>query len=368
MRRIFTRGLAFGDGFCNRIREIQDLSNNIRNGTHTLLSSPRRYGKTSLALYAIEKEKIPYAHLDLFMKYGNQEILNEFYAGIGRLWSQLVKPSEKMLKKIESFLQNIKISLQLGRAGLEFTLTPRHDDQKSLRFLLEGLDAYLVKNRKQVVIFVDEMQGIAESKMCDEVESSLRFIAQKTKNIIFIFSGSNRHLLSLLFEDKSRPFYKLCHPMHIQKIAPEHYFKHLNKFAQKKWQQKLPEEVLTEITRCTDCHPYYMNVLCEKIFADQFPTVSLVQQYWQQVCYEEQGAVGRDLEFLTGKQKQLLAEIARHPGLKEPSAKEFVNKVNLTPKGVLDALKILIRYDLVERNSEGMISVIDPVIGFWARN
>ena len=366
MRRIFTRGLAFAEGFCNRTREIQELRNNIKNGTHTLLSSPRRYGKTSLALNAIEKEKIPYSHIDLFMKYGKEEIQSEFYSAISRLWSQLVKPSEKMLKKIESFLQHIKISLEFGRAGLEFSLAP-YNENKSLKFLFEGLDAYLEKNKKTAIIFIDEMQGIAESTMCDEIESTLRFIAQKTKNLVFIFSGSNRHLLSMLFEDKNRPFYKLCHPLPIHKIAPEHYFKHINKFAVQKWREKLDVEALTKITTSTYCHPYYVNVLCEKLFQlDQLPMAASVQQCWDQVCYEEQGALGRDLEFLTGKQKQLLTEIARQDELREPTAKEFVSKVDLTAKGVLDALKTLYRYDLIEKDEKGIIKVIDPVIGYWA--
>ena len=37
-----------GDNFCNRVQEINELVNDIENGTNVIIFSPRRYGKTSL--------------------------------------------------------------------------------------------------------------------------------------------------------------------------------------------------------------------------------------------------------------------------------------------------------------------------------
>lgn len=46
MSEVFSRGVADGLGFCNRSSEKRQLAINIKNMTHTLLISPRRYGKT----------------------------------------------------------------------------------------------------------------------------------------------------------------------------------------------------------------------------------------------------------------------------------------------------------------------------------
>jgi len=269
---------------------------------------------------------------------------------------------------LQTFLKQIKISLSFGDTGFEFSLTPSSEKKQSIKLLLEGMDAFLIKHKKQAVIFIDEFQTITESNIAHEIESSLRFIAQKTKNIIFIFSGSNRHLLGDIFDDRSRPFYKLCFQMYLAKISAEHYYQHLNKFSKKEWQKNLPQEALNSIILLTQCHPYYVNVLCEKLFYETvIPNEASVIKSWRQVCLEEQGAVSRDLELLTTKQKQLLSEIAKTPDLKEPSSKSFVSKVNLTPKGVLDALETLYKHDLVEKNTQGIISVIDPVLAYWAK-
>ena len=270
---VFTRGLAFGEGFCNRQVEAKQLQTNLRHSAHTLILSPRRYGKTSLALQVLEKSELLYAHVDLFMKYNQTDIEAEFYESISQLLPKLIKPSEKAIQLLQSFLQHLKITLSFGEAGLEFSLLPAMDKKASLKSLLIGLENFLIKKNKKIVLFIDEFQTITESPFGEEVEASLRFVAQKTKNIVFIFSGSNRHLLEKLFESKNRPFYKLCYKMQLQKIGREHYQTHINKFARQKWGKNLEETVLMELLDITTCHPYYVNILCEKIFTnEEFPT------------------------------------------------------------------------------------------------
>lgn len=367
--KVFNRGIASGEAFCNRTEESARLTKNIKDVTHTLLISPRRYGKTSLALRVIEGSKLPYTHIDLFMKYDEASITNEFYMGMSSLISQVIKPTAGAIKKLESLLKNLSVSMSVGKFGFEFTLKPRTIEiRKNLKALLMNVDELLVKNKKHAIIFIDEIQAITDSPMSDEVESSLRFVAQKTKNISFIFSGSNRHLLSKMFDDLSRPLYKLCQRMQLQRISADHYKIFINKFAKSNWKISLSDEVLDDICHYTKLHPYYMNILCNYLFElDKPPTPQNVKDYWEKICREEQGSVAKDIEFLTPKQKYLLNEIARHPCLKEPTGQEFVNKVNLTPKGILGAIDTLMRHDLIERLETGEIRLIDPVLEYWSK-
>src|SRR3990167_2219861 len=346
---VFNRGIAFGKGFCNRTEELARIALNIQQTTHTLLISPRRYGKTSLALRAIESSELPYAYIDLFMKSDAESVMREFYHGIGILISKIIKPTEMAIRKLESLLKNISVSVRVGDLGFEFALSPRSmETQKDLKSLLLSIDALLVKYKKHAVIFVDEIQALSGSPIADEVESSLRFVAQKTKNISFIFSGSSRHLLSMMFEDRSRPLYKLCHKIPVQRISAGHYKNFINKFSRVRWKENLSNETLEEIFSCAKCHPYYMNILCSYLFeSNTIPRVDDVVICWKKICREEQGSVARDIEFLTSKQKQLLSEIAKAPGLKEPAGKNFSSRVNLSVKGILGAIEILLKHDLV---------------------
>ena len=124
-KRLFPRGIASKAAFCNRTEEVKRLTANIENLTHSLLMSPRRYGKTSLALRAIEISKLPYTHIDLFMKYDPDAIFDEFYEGISVLISKVIKPTEKAIRKLESLIKNISISLKLGKVGFEFSIEPK---------------------------------------------------------------------------------------------------------------------------------------------------------------------------------------------------------------------------------------------------
>lgn len=365
----FHRGIAFGKGFCNRTEELARIALNIQQNTHTLLISPRRYGKTSLALRAIESSELPYAYIDLFMKSDTESVMREFYHAIGILISKIIKPTEIAIRKLEALLKNISVSIRVGDFGFEFALSPRSTEtQKDLKSLLISVDALLVKYKKHAVIFVDEIQALSGSLIADEVESALRFVAQKTKNISFIFSGSSRHLLSMMFEDRSRPLYKLCHKISVQRISTEHYKRFINILAKIKWKKTLADETLAKIFSATKCHPYYMSILCGYLFESQaLPTDGSVISCWEKICREEQGSVAKDVEFLTVKQKKLLCEIAKATELKEPTAKDFVTKTDLTPKGISGAIEILSKHDLIEKLDNGVIRVVDPVLMHWSR-
>ena len=50
----FPLGLAEGRAFCNRDDEREKLIANIELNRSTMVTSPRRYGKTSLVLYVLK--------------------------------------------------------------------------------------------------------------------------------------------------------------------------------------------------------------------------------------------------------------------------------------------------------------------------
>ena len=53
MNPFFYGGVADGNYFCNRSREIEEIRRDIRSGLNILLYAPRRFGKTSLVLKAL---------------------------------------------------------------------------------------------------------------------------------------------------------------------------------------------------------------------------------------------------------------------------------------------------------------------------
>ena len=102
----FPVSLATGKAFCNRAVELDKIHYNLTNQISTLLVSPRRYGKTSLALQAFEKIKWPYAHIDLYKAVSEDDIARFILNGIGKLLGMIENTPSKLIKTATEFFSN----------------------------------------------------------------------------------------------------------------------------------------------------------------------------------------------------------------------------------------------------------------------
>ena len=75
--------------------------------------------------------------------------------------------------------------------------------------MLEKLHEFAAKKKIMVIFFIDEFQRLTEITEDHAIEAAIRHVAQTLKNVVYIFSGSNRHLIEKMFFDRNRPFYKL---------------------------------------------------------------------------------------------------------------------------------------------------------------
>src|SRR5579871_984437 len=122
-RDYFPLGLATGSAFCNRSQETDLLGKNIRDGKHTLLMAPRRYGKSSLALRALTLSKCPYAEIDFYMATNEKTIETYILNGIVDLIGKALGPVDKLLTSIKKFAKNLKPKIEIGTSILKLELT-----------------------------------------------------------------------------------------------------------------------------------------------------------------------------------------------------------------------------------------------------
>jgi hypothetical protein len=87
---------------------------------------------------------------------------------------------------------------------------------------MDALAAYSVK-QKLLVIF-DEFQEIA-SYSEQGFEKRLRSHIQKHSNVAYIFSGSQKHILSQMFNASDRGFYQMATSYPLHRIELQHYIK-----------------------------------------------------------------------------------------------------------------------------------------------
>src|SRR3990167_2891059 len=121
------------------------------------------------------------------------------------------------------------------------------------------------------------------------------------ENICFIFSGSNRHILATMFDDRSSPLYMLCDRITIDRISEQDYTTYLSMVASKTWGKTLEEAVTGEIFKLTEKHPYYMNVLCDKLWVyceEHLPTIKTVDAVWRYYVLQEESKIAKELSAL----------------------------------------------------------------------
>lgn len=214
------------------------------------------------------------------------------------------------------------------------------------------------------VLFLDEVQEIGEIAEGKGIEGALRHVAQETKHLSFVFSGSNRHLLANMFYDKARPLYKLCDRIILDRIDDVHYIKHLNDLSQKKWSSNLDDSAMKTLFILTERHPFYMNGLCLRLWESnlkQCPTSDDIQMYWTKIMKEERQEIMRELSALSPGQRKILIAIAEGFN-RELTGKLFLNKISLTSSSVVDAIKILEQRDYIEKKENDEYHLIDPLI------
>lgn len=368
MTDYFPLGIAKGYAFCNRVGERQRLVKNIKAHQHTLITSPRRYGKTSLVLFVLEKLGIPYAKVDLFVALDAKACEEQLIHGIQKLFAQITTKPERILTQVREYFAHTKKRWTIGFKGVHLELIPDNDSDIATNIMdaLLALESVLAKKRQRAVFFIDEFQEIGALPSAKALEGAIRHVAQETQYLLFVFSGSNRHLLTYMFDDKSRPLYLLCERIILDRISETHYSEFIKKVAQKTWKKPLSDETLAIIFTLTERHPYYVNVICNALWKhyedkSQPPDVPAVKKYWQEYIYTERTRISRELSQLSFGQRKILTAIAFGYNT-ELTGKTFLQRVGVTGPSVITALDVLEEHDLVGKKEDGSYFTIDPLM------
>ena len=256
MENPFTHSrVATGKSFCNRQQELKDLTYYVKNNQTVLLYSHRRTGKTSLIFELMGKLKkmrpiVRSIYIDL---YGTLDE-NDFIAAIFSALSQIESKLEKLLKLASGLKLSIVVDPLTGQPSVSVSIS-RSERPKYLKSVMEIVASY-AKKQKLVVVF-DEFQEI--DKYTDPgFEKRLRSHIQLHKNIGYIFSGSQKHILTQMFNTTDRAFYQMARSYPLKRIELEQYIK----WAQglfKKRKISIASEIITDIVDRCEYQPMYIQ-------------------------------------------------------------------------------------------------------------
>lgn len=369
MQDYFPLDVAAEEAFFDRKIERERLKNNILKNTHTLLTSPRRYGKTSLALRVMAELQVNGANIDMMMATNLPKMQTVILAGIGRAISQIASGKVKLIEKIKKMAQPFSTieSIEMGKLAIKFVPYSNQVSHLVVLEALERLEAIAANLNKKVVLFFDEFQHVLNIEGSIDFEIALRSFAQTAKNVTCLFSGSNRHLLQNMFNDQSRPFYNMCDHLLLERITHQDYRQHLQSLSKKQWKKQLAEKTLELILGLSACHPYFVNALCRRLWSQkELPDIEQVMQQWQQLAAEKRYEISHDFEKLTPIQRTILIELSIEP-FAHPTSKTVIQRLDASLSGISNAVEGLLARDYIFRDEQKVYHVLNPLMEYVLR-
>jgi len=356
--------------FCDRETETETLIGNIKGGQSTTLVAIRRIGKTGLIKHLQEKlsNKNICVYVDILPTENSSDFLNSLATAILNAVPEKTSIGSKIWAFIKSLRPVITFDSLSGEPNVSFKVQPNESQHH-----IESLFTFLEKQDKQVIVAIDEFQQILEYPE-KNMDAWLRKIIQQLKNVVFVFSGSRQHVMSDMFSNPAKPFFRSTLLMHLEKIKFESY----QKFIAKKFSEsgkEINNSTIAEILDWTNLHTYYVQLLCNRVFINSKNVIT--SELWQQealkLLKEQEFAFFGYRDILTKQQWKLLKAIAHEGEAFAPTSKEFVQKHVLgSPATVIRSINSLQTKGLIysQYDEKGVIfySVYDVLFQRWMQN
>jgi AAA+ ATPase superfamily predicted ATPase len=364
-QKYFPQGIATDSAFCNREQERALLKSRIEAQEHSVLVAPRRYGKTSLMAQVLTENSFEGTNIDFFFILSQEDVINLLTTQVSKLMLSIMPKGASAIKQSIKHLSSVHSKLTFNFLGQQLEIKPIINSNKTITDVLLALDDLADKVKKNCVLIFDEFQQIGELNESHAIEASIRHAVERSQCVSYIFCGSKRHLLNKMFSDRTRPLYHLCDLMSIGRIASPYYHSFLKNIAKRRWRKIISTESINEILQLSKNHPYYVNALCRVLWKiDAAPNPDQVFEAWANYVEQQAPWIISDISKLTLNRRKMLQSLANKL-TKEPQSIHFLKDISISPGSVRKSLEDLYSLDMIYRDNEGYVRVLDPAIEFY---
>jgi len=353
--------------FCDRVDETAQMASEIANGNNIALIATRRMGKSGLIEHYFTQQEVQAQYYTFFVDIYDTQSLSELILRLSREILMRLKPFGR--RALDSFWQTVH-SLQTGisfnpMGEPSFNLQIGQINEPSVS--LDEIFRYLEIADKPCIVAIDEFQQINKYPE-KNIEATLRTYVQHCHNVQFIFSGSQRHTMSAMFTNASRPFFQSVSIMHLEAIdinAYDFFAKAL--FAE--GNRSLADGVTKAVYEVSHGITWYTQKLFNTLYAHTAEGTTCVPddvadalEYiikTQSYSYEEV------LFRLPERQKQVLIALAKSGPTKSITSASFL-QANALPSAsmVQSAVRGLLEKDYITL-FHGVYSVYDLFLDYW---
>lgn len=355
--------------FCDRETETAELLSNIVNGRNTVLISLRRMGKSGLVSHLYNKEEIRRGYECFFLDIYDTTSIDDFVLlfskeVVSRLQSQGMKFIEKFISIVNSMRVSFGSDPVTGQPSIEVSLQEIKNPVKTL----EQIFSFLESSSQPCVVTIDEFQQIADYKEGEKHIATLRTLVQSCVKTRFIFSGSNRRMMSKLFNSPSEPFFMSTSPIMLEPINKEKYVEFVSAHfgeADKPITTESIEYVYERFDGHTWFIQYVFNRLYEMSGKDTPATKELADEAVSYILSLFSPMFKEIFARMSEKQRALLVAISKERKVTAPTGEEFISKYSLrSASAVQGAMRPLIEDETIAFNN-GLYFITNRFFSLW---
>jgi AAA+ ATPase superfamily predicted ATPase len=356
--------------FANREKERTQLKSNLLNGINTALISPRRWGKSSLVERVIEEiRKSSKSHkivqIDLFSVSNEQEFLEAFAREVIKASSTRYQEWIKTTKEVFSRLIP-QISFGIDPMS-DFSLSFEWRELQKHRDEVLNLPERIAAGKKiHFIICLDEFQNLSSFNDYEDFEKKMRAVWQRQKRVTYCFYGSKRHMMSHIFNNSSKPFYRFGDVMSLGKISSSDWQQFIqNGFS--KTGKSIESSISSAIPELMKNHSWYVQQLSHYVWNNTRKKAgdSELHQALNELLNANTPFYIKETESFSATQLNLLKAVVR--GETQFMSAEVMRRYSLgTVRNAGKNKKLLIDNDVIQE-SEGRYEFLDPAYEIWFR-
>lgn len=350
--------------FCDREKETVWMLRTLENKAHILLTSPRRMGKTQLIRHLFEQPSIKDNYYTFYTDIYPTTSLHELVLFLSKeIYSVLVPKGKTVLNKFLAGLQSLAGSFGYDPVANTPTFNIKLGDIHSPELTLEEIFLYLEQADMPCIFAIDEFQQIANYPE-KNVEAMLRTHIQKMNNCLFIYAGSNRHILENMFNSAAKPFYNSAEQMYLDCIPKDIYLGFVEEQFRKA-DRRITPEAASLAYNLFEGHTYYVHNVLHNAFAyvdsDKAIDKTDINKTLSDILEEKGRTFASVMNQLNYQQKETLIAIAKEGKASGVTSVAFVKKHALkSPSSVQYAISALLEKQLLTYQNQGRTKVFCP--------
>ncbi|MCD8388337.1 MAG: ATPase [Bacteroidales bacterium] len=354
--------------FCDREKETSRLVKYLTNGNNIVLSAPRRVGKTDLISHLFQQSVIKEHFITINIDIYSTKTFGDFVAQLGKAIVEALRPKGKSwMSRFLEFVTSLRAQVSFDLNGMpEWKIGVGQNIVPETT--LDEIFKFINSSGMPCLIAIDEFQQITRYKEAWQAEALLRTYIQQCPHSRFIFSGSQRHLMTELFTTPSRPFYASSIIMDLPLIPEDVYTEFCCRMFKERGKELDPQVVAQLYKRFYGITAYMhrtLNVMFSNTQRGGLCMADSIDEAIEELLEVSRETYAALLYQLTEKQASLLKAIAREERASNIQGAQFIRKHGLTtPSSVMSAAKILLDRDILTRQGD-TYWVSDQFFGLW---